>query len=213
VRRLELTEFIELPLFATWAVEFEWEGLPPELTAIGQRTAPGQDVARADADRSISREQWWASVREDDNNRDAPDYKAKYDRANRLLDEQESLIAEERKNAPYIDAAIKKRLSEIRRELRDGPDELNGWTPPETTEAPKAASPISRARAQDAAILAEIRICNHDPLKLTKAPAGKPGVKAEIRKRLILQTDIFVSRKVFEDAWQRLRDQDDIRDA
>jgi hypothetical protein len=212
--QVELTEFIELPLFAAWAVEFEWEGLPPELTAMGQRTVPGQDVTRADADRLISPEQWWASVREDDDKRAAPDYKAKYDRANRLLDEQESLIAEERKNAPYIDEAIKKRLSEIRRELRDGgPDELNGRTPPETTEAPKAASPISRARAQDAAILAEIRICNHDPLKLTKAPAGKPGVKAEIRKRLKQRTDIFVSSDVFDDAWQRLRDQADIRDA
>lgn len=160
-----------------------------------------------------ARAQWWASVRHDDDERAAPAYKAKYDRANGLLDEQARLMDEERKNAPYVNQAIKKRLSDIRYELRNGPDELNDRPPPDTSAAPKPASPISRSRAQDAAILAEIRICNHDPLKLPKAPAGKPGVKAEIRKRLILQTDIFVSRKVFEDAWQRLRDHDDIRDA
>lgn len=32
----ELTKFIRLPLFAAWAIEFEWGDLPPELVALVQ---------------------------------------------------------------------------------------------------------------------------------------------------------------------------------
>lgn len=34
---VELTEFIGLPLFAAWAVEFEWENLPPEIVTLAQK--------------------------------------------------------------------------------------------------------------------------------------------------------------------------------
>lgn len=35
-RKAELTNFLRLPLFAAWAVEFEWEGLPTELAALAK---------------------------------------------------------------------------------------------------------------------------------------------------------------------------------
>lgn len=37
--KVELTDFIRLPLFATWAVEFEWKELPPELVALSREQA------------------------------------------------------------------------------------------------------------------------------------------------------------------------------
>jgi len=79
---------------------------------------------------------------------------------------------------------------------------------------PTAIKPVQRAPAQDAAIIAAIRAKNIEPKKIPKAPSGKPGLKAEIRKD-ILQThkDIFSSNGVFNDAWQRLRSSGEIIDA
>ncbi len=73
--------------------------------------------------------------------------------------------------------------------------------------------PIQRTLAQDAAILAEVQRLNLDPLKLPKPDKGKAGVKAEIRSKLIKEyKDIFGSVRVFDDAWQRLRDAEKIED-
>jgi hypothetical protein len=44
---VELTEFIGLPLFAAWAIEFEWEGLPPELVALGHKWYEKRDMVQA----------------------------------------------------------------------------------------------------------------------------------------------------------------------
>lgn len=74
--------------------------------------------------------------------------------------------------------------------------------------------PVQRQEAQEAAILAELRRNNHDPRMLPKAPAGKAGVKASVRTAMVTaRKEIFVSARVFNDAWQRLRDNGDIRDA
>lgn len=43
----ELTNFLRLPLFAAWAVEFEWEGLPPELVALAQSSEKQTDAPAA----------------------------------------------------------------------------------------------------------------------------------------------------------------------
>ena len=79
---------------------------------------------------------------------------------------------------------------------------------------PTAIKPVQRAAAQNAAIIEAIRAKNIEPKKIPKAPSGKPGLKAEIRKD-ILQThkDIFSSNGVFNDAWQRLRSSREIIDA
>ena len=66
--------------------------------------------------------------------------------------------------------------------------------------------------AQNAAILNAIRELGYDPLALPKAEAGKRGVRADIRGMVEHFKDIFVSAKVFNDSWQRLRDNQDIRD-
>lgn len=79
---------------------------------------------------------------------------------------------------------------------------------------PTAIKPVQRAAAQNAAIIEAIRAKNIEPKKIPKAPSGKPGLKAEIRKD-ILQThkDTFSSNGVFDDAWQRLRSSGEIIDA
>lgn len=71
-------------------------------------------------------EQWELLVKETDDVRNEPAYKAEYDRHCRLLEEQSQLQCKERQNFPYIDVEIKKRLSQIEYELRT----------PEVVEAP-----------------------------------------------------------------------------
>jgi hypothetical protein len=88
--------------------------------------------------------------------------------------------------------------------------------PQSETEADSEESdaPVTRASAQREAILVALRKLGHDPLRMPKAEAGKPGIKADLRKQLTkARKDIFISIGVFDDAWQRLRDQGDIRDA
>ncbi|MHB9102046.1 MAG: hypothetical protein ACYC2E_11075 [Sulfuricella sp.] len=46
-QKAELTNFLRLPLFAAWAVEFEWDELPPELVALAQSTDKQTDVPAA----------------------------------------------------------------------------------------------------------------------------------------------------------------------
>lgn len=71
--------------------------------------------------------------------------------------------------------------------------------------------PVQRHEAQEAAILAELRR-HYDPQMLPKAPAGQAGIKASFRTMLITtRKGIFVSKRVFDDAWLRLRDNGDIR--
>ncbi len=73
--------------------------------------------------------------------------------------------------------------------------------------------PMLRSAAQDAAILEEIRHQGYDPRVLPKAPAGKRGVKADIRAACLDHKDTFQSDGVFDAAWQRLRDQSQISDS
>lgn len=87
----------------------------------------------------------------------------------------------------------------------------DGGTAQETLQ--DRIKPVLRSTAQDAVILEEIRSQGHDPLALPKALAGKSGVKADIRAKLCAsRKDVFQSDRVFDDAWQRLRDQKHIGD-
>ena len=63
-------------------------------------------------------------------------------------------------------------------------------------------TPMQRAAAQDAEILAELRKL-YDPLALPKYKPGKPGVKAEIKKALGT-SGIWAGSTVFRKAWERL---------
>ena len=85
---------------------------------------------------------------------------------------------------------------------------------PIITQAPcDCIKPVSRSAAQDDAILEEINRQGHDPLALPKPPAGKGGVKANIRALCLNRKGVFQSKGVFDDAWQRLRDEKKIGDA
>jgi len=73
--------------------------------------------------------------------------------------------------------------------------------------------PLQRLQAQEDSILAELKRLGCNLLKLPKPPAGKSGVKKDVRTTLLTkQKHIFVSKRVFDDAWQRLRDKETIGD-
>lgn len=74
----------------------------------------------------------------------------------------------------------------------------------DTASAPAAAmKPLQRSRAQDAAILGEIRKQGYDPLALPKNAQGKKGVKYDIRAA-IGKNGLFTGTTVFNKAWTRL---------
>ena len=149
--QVELTEFIELPLFAAWATEFEWEGLPAELVDIGQKQAAmPQGGTPTDEAEQQSREQWESWVRDNDEARQNPDYKAKYERAWALYEDLEKWERMKHNDDPLRAIEIEKRLASIRAEL----NELN-QVPGLQTDEPGAPESlrfvgISKAQAIDA---------------------------------------------------------------
>lgn len=74
-----------------------------------------------------------------------------------------------------------------------------------------SAVPVQRSAAQDAKILEALRARGYDPKDLPVPARGKAGVKAEIRKALAAEP-LFLGVKVFNKAWQRMRENDDIAD-
>ncbi len=69
-------------------------------------------------------------------------------------------------------------------------------------------APVQRRFAQEKAIVAKLLELGFDPLQLPKAPAGKKSRAKQMVKAALVYTD-----DVFSKAWQRLRDQERIRDA
>ncbi len=67
----------------------------------------------------------------------------------------------------------------------------------------------SRHRQQEEAILSELRKRGYEPRALPKPPAGKPGVKSEIRAAFPYNV---MTKSVFKAAWDRLRSAGDIAD-
>lgn len=76
----------------------------------------------------------------------------------------------------------------------------------------KKGEPVSRATAQESAIIDAIKKRNLNPEHLPARERGARTVKAEIRTELLKQTSIFQSKRIFDTAWQRLRDQGRIAD-
>lgn len=112
---------------------------------------------------------------------------------------------------------------ELARQTRDAVEQYAVYLPEREAAALLAActsameavhersKPMPRSTAQDAAILEEIRRQGYDPLALPKNPTGKRGVKAAIGDELCNNHKaIFQSRGVFDTAWQRLRDRQEI---
>lgn len=72
--------------------------------------------------------------------------------------------------------------------------------------------PVARGAAQDAAILATLCRLGIDPAAIPIPRAGTKGIKSKVRAEVSGLKDVFGSNKTFENAWQRMREQGDIRD-
>lgn len=71
--------------------------------------------------------------------------------------------------------------------------------------AGQAVRPLTRAEAQDAAILKKLRELGYDPQRLPKRKPGMSGPRAKVRAALGT-AGMWSGKKVFDKAWQRLRD-------
>jgi hypothetical protein len=80
----------------------------------------------------------------------------------------------------------------------------------EEPQTDKTHAPESRLRAQERRILEIIRALGYDPKNLPKNKSGRPGVKAAVRKAA--GKALFQSGKVFDLAWERLRNDGSILD-
>ena len=91
------------------------------------------------------------------------------------------------------------------------PDELRHLLPdatPAPTETAAPGAPLARQKHQEREILRTLTDLGYDPQRLPRAPAGKPGPKAEARAKLPDMT-----KDVFRKAWERLREFGDITEA
>lgn len=76
-----------------------------------------------------------------------------------------------------------------------------------------AIQAMQKSVAQELSILDAIRDAGHEPQRLPKREAGKPGVKSEIRGRLVgKHRDFPKAGTQFDKAWERLRAQGDIKE-
>ncbi len=74
----------------------------------------------------------------------------------------------------------------------------------------QSVKPVQRTTAQDDAIKAKILQLGHALLALPKNIGTKAGVKAEVRTAVVRENPNMWQGKVFDKAWQRLRDKGEI---
>lgn len=68
----------------------------------------------------------------------------------------------------------------------------------------------SMKEQQEEAILTCIKNLGHDPECLDKPKPGHKGIKSEVRAKMNIGWEPFKTRKIFDNAWQGLRDLDKI---
>lgn len=112
----------------------------------------------------------------------------------------------------------KKELSELAAELEEIKRQLKLPYPSAIAEAKDKPDNISTGRVpvatqQSNAILEYLKKNGHDPQTLPVAPKGKAGVKKTCWDALCTSRDLFSSRSVFDTAWEKLRANQDIKDA
>lgn len=73
------------------------------------------------------------------------------------------------------------------------------------TLASTLPKPLPRFAAQENAILKKLIEFGREPKKLPKEKNGSRTVKADVRDEMLRLTSVFVSKKTFEAAWERLR--------
>ncbi|WP_232833518.1 hypothetical protein [Paraburkholderia kururiensis] len=78
----------------------------------------------------------------------------------------------------------------------------------QSSEPSATPRPLQQQVFQEQEILRVLAEFGHDPLNLPKSPAGQPGVKAEVRKKLNWQ-----GSTTFDKAWERLRRNKELADA
>lgn len=95
----------------------------------------------------------------------------------------------------------------------DGAAELDN-SPADSNSGGDTGSPmpLARFRAQELAILQMLQTLGFSPMSLPKSKPGTPGAKAKCWGELRTDVKLFVSPKVFNKAWERLRAADDIAD-
>lgn len=130
----------------------------------------------------------------------------------------EQIAAEERSMAewngilPQLETAI---LDNAILLCRLTGDALPPWV--DTADAPAAKMEAVRlpvATQQNTAILSWLKVSRHDPLKLPVPPSGKAGVKKLCRDALCESSkQLFSSASVFNTVWERLRANNEIKDA
>ena len=81
---------------------------------------------------------------------------------------------------------------------------------PEANDAANV-EPVARWQAQEQTILNKLRELGHSPDALPKSEAWKPGIKSEVRAAIGSQ-GMWHSPKVFDKAWERLRERGEITD-
>ncbi len=129
-------------------------------------------------------------------------------------------------NEPRLFASFKfpqpvgaENVDELVGEPKTGPEGDSTAADSETSVlgAPDSKSterPASVQRQQELAIVEEIRVLGLDPLALPRSIPRKPGPKAHVRQVLLANArQLFISVKVFNLAWERLRAVGEIRDA
>lgn len=94
-----------------------------------------------------------------------------------------------------------------------GASTLYPFTPRTADNDKPQAARVMASTVQDAEILRAIERAGYDPKRLPKNEPGKPGVKKAVRDVLKKQPPFKDSVKVFDHAWERLRQSGDIADA
>ena len=98
-----------------------------------------------------------------------------------------------------------------------GPDDEATDAPSALTQHPMVDQTPPRfaqkSHLQGEAILKCIEVLGHTASALPRPDTGKPGVKTAVWGKVKQQKQLFVSKKVFDKAWDRLRCDEKIKDA
>ena len=103
-------------------------------------------------------------------------------------------------------------LVDLPQEMRilGGETLLNNEIDISSTQTDDIVAPLQKSQVAGNAILNAIRQEGYDPLKLPATPAGKKGVKDEMRK-ILQNSPLFRHGTVFNNSWSKLLESEQIR--
>lgn len=97
------------------------------------------------------------------------------------------------------------RAAMVKQLLHPEPQATTPSPAPVVADSASDGAPMLKQPAQEARILELLTSKGHDPLNLADRPSGGRGAKHEIRVMALLEPALF-TKKTFDTAWQRLRD-------